>query len=121
VTRMICIVCPTGCEMEVSMDGDIVMVKGNQCPRGIDYARAEMVDPRRTLATTVLVLGGARPLASVRVDNVPKNGMMKAMEEIRKMNVPAPVIMGQTLAEIEVRGEIFSVVATSTVPGYYFV
>ncbi len=118
---MICIVCPIGCEMEVTMEGGVVLVKGNQCPRGIDYAQAEMTDPRRTLATTVYVLGGARPLASVRVDNVPKDGMMEAMAAIRKINVPAPVIMGQAIAEIEVRGEIFPVVATSTVPGYYFV
>ena len=121
MSRLVCIVCPIGCEMEVTMDGDIVMVKDNQCERGVDYARAEMVDPRRTLATTVLVLGGARPLASVRVDNVPKDSMMEAMDEIRKVNVPAPVILGQAVAEIEVRGERFTVVATSTVPGYYFV
>ena len=121
MTVMICIVCPTGCQMEVTMEQGIVMVKGNECPRGIDYARAEMTDPRRTLATTVLVLGGARPLASVRVDNVPKDGMMEAMTAIKAINVPAPVIMGQAVAEIEVRGETFPVVATSTVPGYYFV
>ena len=92
MTRMVCIVCPIGCEMDVTMEQGIVLVKGNQCERGIDYARAEMVDPRRTLATTVLVLGGARPLASVRVDNIPKDSMLDAMEIIRKINVPAPVI-----------------------------
>jgi len=119
--RMVCIVCPTGCEMDVTMDGDIVLVKGNECPRGIDHAQVEMTDPRRTLATTVYVLGGARPLASVRVDNVPRDGMLEAMDGIRKINVPAPVIIGQTIAEIQIGEETFPVVATSTVPGYYFV
>ena len=32
--KLICINCPKGCEMEVSVDGDKVSVTGNSCPKG---------------------------------------------------------------------------------------
>ena len=51
--KMICITCPTGCEMEVFCDGNKITVSGNRCPRGAAYAESELKDPRRTVTAVV--------------------------------------------------------------------
>ena len=46
-TKMVCIMCPLGCEMEVEKVGDEVIVSGNNCIRGKVYATSEMTNPER--------------------------------------------------------------------------
>ena len=44
--ELICIGCPMGCPLTVTLDGGaVVTVQGNTCPRGDAYARKE-VTPR---------------------------------------------------------------------------
>ena len=58
--KMTCILCPVGCEINVqTQDGKIENISGNACKRGEKYATTEVIDPRRTLTTTVRVSGGA--------------------------------------------------------------
>ena len=48
--NLTCVECPMGCDIEVSMDGgEILEVKGNSCPRGLLYAKNEVVCPKRVL------------------------------------------------------------------------
>lgn len=59
--ELTCINCPLGCQVTVTLDGDhIISVTGNTCPRGERYARNEVIDPRRTVTTTVPVVWGMR-------------------------------------------------------------
>ncbi len=52
--ELTCISCPLGCQISVEMeDGNIISVTGNTCPRGERYARQEVLDPRRTVTSTV--------------------------------------------------------------------
>ena len=60
--RLICINCPKGCELEVSVDGDKVTVTGQGCPRGETYGRAEATNPTRMVTGLVKVAGSRRPL-----------------------------------------------------------
>lgn len=52
VRRMICITCPLGCHLEVSVHNDTFLVSGNRCQRGEAYAREEVLNPRRTVTAT---------------------------------------------------------------------
>ena len=55
--EIICIVCPMGCQLEVSKD-DIsksYIVKGNKCARGKEYGIKEMSNPTRVLTATVML------------------------------------------------------------------
>ena len=64
--EMICITCPMGCTLQVTHEGETVLdVEGNTCPRGLEYVRRELTDPRRMVATTVRVEGGIHPLVPV--------------------------------------------------------
>ena len=46
--ELICIGCPMGCPLTVTLDGGtVVTVQGNTCPRGDAYARREVTAPTR--------------------------------------------------------------------------
>ena len=59
--ELICIGCPMGCPLTVTLDGGaVVTVQGNTCSRGDAYARREVTAPTRIVTTTVRVTGGTR-------------------------------------------------------------
>ena len=94
-----CVVCPNGCEIEAEYEGNKVLsVTGNLCPKGITYVTQELVDPRRTIATSVRVLGGTMPLASVRLTAaIPKDRIFDVMDEINRQTLTAPVRIGDVV------------------------
>ena len=52
--ELICIGCPLGCPVTVSMEeGRVLSVTGNTCKRGDDYARKEVTNPTRIVTSTV--------------------------------------------------------------------
>lgn len=112
-----CIVCPNGCEMEARLEnGQIIEIQGASCPRGESYARQEILDPRRTIASSVLVRNGALPLVSVRLNQpVPKNRIFDVMREISKQELDAPVACG-TCVISNVLGLGSDVIVTKSVP-----
>jgi CxxC motif-containing protein len=112
-----CIVCPIGCTINVVYDDhDVIEIEGNNCARGREYARHEAIAPRRTVTTSVLVVGGERPLASVRtVGSVPKGKVRAVVDEVRKVSVKAPVKVGDVILE-NVAGTGEKVIATRNVP-----
>ena len=91
-----CIICPNGCEITAGVeDNQIISIEGALCPKGETYVNQELTDPRRNIATSVLVKGGELPLASVRLTNpIPKARIFDAMAEIRGIAVEAPVEAG---------------------------
>ena len=96
-----CIVCPNGCEIETEYEGaQVLSITGNLCPKGKTYVTQELVDPRRTIATSVRVLGGALPLVSVRLTSaIPKDRIFDVMAEIRRKTLQAPVRIGDVVIE----------------------
>jgi len=94
-----CVSCPLGCLLHVELkDEKIERIEGNRCPRGEAYAREEITDPKRVLATSVKVLGGDYPLVSVRTDRpIPKRLIPTIMEIVRGLCIKAPVEIGQVL------------------------
>lgn len=89
-----CITCPIGCDIVVRGEGEtIASMAGNQCKRGEEYARNEFIHPVRILTTTIRVEGAtSTPLVSVRSDKpVPKELLLRCMEEIKAATVNAPV------------------------------
>ena len=99
--RLICISCPVGCELTVEIEsGKVISVSGNRCPRGEAYAREEVTDPKRVLATSVKVIGGELPLVSVKTSRpIPKTLIPHVMELVKGLSVNAPVEIGQVILE----------------------
>lgn len=101
VREMVCIVCPVGCHMKVTMDkGQVTKVEGNSCKRGIGYAEAEYTHPTRTLTTTIRVKNGEVPMISVKTDEpVPKSLLKACMKVINEVKIEAPISVGDKIIE----------------------
>lgn len=97
--KITCITCPLGCEILVEGEGEnIISMTGQACKRGEEYARNEFIRPVRILTSTVKVLNAEVPLVSVRTKRpIPKEFLLKAMEEIRRTEMAAPVKRGDVI------------------------
>lgn len=111
--NMICTVCPKGCVMQ--METSPFAVWGNQCEKGVAFAKQEMENPQRMLTCAVKVENGVSQLVSART-NLPiaKDQIMEAMKVVKRLTVQAPVVVGQTIAE-DVAGTGRRLVATCRV------
>lgn len=92
--EIVCIICPNGCRMNVSVNekNQVTLVENALCERGKTYARDEIQYPRRSLTSTVRVIGGEFPLVSVRSDRtIPKEKIKDALIELRKVELQAPI------------------------------
>ena len=119
IRELTCIRCPIGCPLRLEHEGNtIIEVSGNECQRGAKYARQEFVEPRRSLSTTVAVVGGrlARlPVKTVR--SVRKEQQLQAVREIHRLRVQPPVRIGQVLIEDLLGEPGMQVVATRSLIG----
>jgi CxxC motif-containing protein len=118
--ELVCIVCPNGCSLEVEiLEGEtrrVGGVSGSLCDKGPGWAEQEILNPVRTIASSVLVRGGAFPLVSVKTDGpVPKGKIFDVMEEIKRLEVDAPVRIGDRLIQGPA-GTDCAIVATRHVP-----
>lgn len=97
--NFICINCPLGCPLTVTLDGGkVVSVAGNTCKRGEAYAVKEVTAPARTVTSTVRVVGGERPVVAVRTKtDIPKDKIFDCMKVINTVEVSAPVRIGDVL------------------------
>ena len=111
-----CIVCPRGCTLEVSFDGEgkIKDISGNACRRGVTYATDECTHPKRTVTSTVRLTDGA--VVAVKTDgSVPKELVFDVMEKINAVRAVAPISVGDVIIP-DVCGTGVAVVATANYP-----
>ena len=97
--ELTCISCPIGCAMtaESQPDGSIE-VSGNQCSRGAQYARDELVDPRRVVTATCPTSSPTHPRLPVRSkEPCPRDLIPIVLKEIYLMKVTPPVRLGDLL------------------------
>lgn len=112
--EMTCVACPLGCTINVEFEGtEVISVTGNTCKRGDAYARTEIVNPTRSLTSSVKVNGGIHPVVPVKSSKaVPKTMLFECMKEINKACVTAPVKLGQVIIE-NILGTGADIVATN--------
>jgi len=88
-----CIMCPNSCEITYDLEGGM-------CGKGPEYVKNEILNPKRTLTSSVKVTGGVIPLVSVKTtDSIPKEKLMDAMKLISVMTIEAPVEPGQIISK----------------------
>jgi len=95
VRELVCIMCPASCTLRVNVNGGGLRVEGNRCPRGVEYARQEVVKPLRRVMSVVKARNGDLPTLSVITrDPVPKECIWLVMEKLASLEVEAPVEIG---------------------------
>ena len=109
---MLCIICPEGCEMDITeTNGELSFSKGI-CRRGQEYARQEIAEPARVLTTTVRLIGSDIAMLPVRsATPIPKEKLIEAMDQIASKNVEAPVEVGQEIVK-DIAGTGVRLIAT---------
>lgn len=91
--EMICITCPLGCHLKVD-DSNLedIKVTGNNCARGIKYAKDECISPKRVVTSIVKVKNGQIKMVSVKTtDAIAKDLIFKTLDELKKITLVAPV------------------------------
>lgn len=116
VRELICIGCPLGCPVTVTMDnGEVVGVKGNTCKRGDIYARKEVTNPTRIVTSTVKVKGGSLAMVSVKTQSdIPKGKIFECVRALKGIEVQAPVRIGDVILT-DAAGTGVDIIATKEV------
>lgn len=114
---LICIACPRGCAIKVTLDdnNEVVNIEGATCKNGEKYAHDEVTHPLRNLTSTVKVTGGEANVAPVRTNgDIPKELLFDAMKVINEATVQAPVHVGDIVIK-DILGTGIDVIATNEI------
>ena len=97
--ELICINCPLGCSLTVTMDnGAVKKVEGNTCKKGEAYGKKEVTNPTRIVTSTVMVEGGKVGRVSVKTkDSIPKGKIFQCVKALKGVTVKAPVHIGDVI------------------------
>jgi CxxC motif-containing protein len=98
--EIVCIICPNGCRIRVAGTAGSLKIDGHACQKGFEYAVKEATNPERIITSSVKVIGGEMPLASVKTkEPILKAKIKKVMQEIKKARVKAPVEIGDVVIQ----------------------
>ena len=90
--ELTCIVCPRGCRLKID---DELNVTGNTCPRGAQYAKDELTNPKRMITSIMRVKNRENCVVSVKTSQaIPKGKIFDVMKEIDRVQVEAPTKIG---------------------------
>ncbi len=96
--KVICTTCPKGCTLEVNKEGETVVSVLNGCKRGHEYAKQELTDPRRMVASSVRIRGALHPLMPVYTTApFPKPRIPELLKILRGVEIKAPVKLDQLI------------------------
>jgi len=116
--QLICIVCPLGCRVRLTLDnkGNIVEATGNECKKGKEYAESECKNPVRVLTGTVLTEGSKYRTLAIRTNKpIPKAKLIEVYRSLAGVKAKPPVKVGQAIVRnvLKVGADI---VATDELP-----
>ncbi|MDR3145960.1 MAG: DUF1667 domain-containing protein [Treponema sp.] len=98
--NLLCIVCPNGCRLQAEERAGTIVVTGNRCKKGIDFARAELTNPTRTVTTTVRTSFPGTPVLPVRTSReIPKGKIRELVAFLKTVTVKRPLSCGDVVVE----------------------
>lgn len=114
IKKLICIVCPMGCELQVDLTTNTVT--GNTCKRGAIYGIEEVTHPTRVITSTVKLTNSTELIRlPVKTKSaIPKELNFKCMAIINSLEVEAPIKVGEVIVE-NILGTGIDLVATRSV------
>lgn len=96
--QFICINCPMGCHLTVSLEGGkAVSVTGASCKRGEAYGYQEAVSPVRVLTCLMRVSNRKKPLSVKTSVPVPKELLFRCADQIYCTHPEAPISIGNVV------------------------
>ena len=109
-----CIVCPNSCLISVEEKNGTLEITGNQCKRGLEFAKNEHTHPMRMFTSTMKIENAGIPRISVvSSGEIPKEKMKDCQAELSKTVLSAPVKLGDTVIK-NICGTGIDIVASRT-------
>jgi CxxC motif-containing protein len=113
---IVCIACPIGCRLEVTVRGEAIGVTGNRCPKGELYGREEVLSPRRVVTGVVRTDSPLFPYAPIRTDAALPRALIGAlMSALAEARAPLPLRTGERFLT-DFQGTGVNVVFSRTLP-----
>ena len=113
VQEITCIICPKGCSIKVIDE----KIRGFQCLQGKKFAEEEVINPSRTLTTTISMYKNGKYIGELPVKTsvpISKEYIIEVMKELSSVNTTPPVQIGDVVAD-DLLGKDINLVATQTV------
>ena len=106
--ELTCVKCPNGCNIVVELDengkilvnadGKPAIIKEIPCKPGDEWAKQEIENPTRTIASSIPVEDGNWLMVSVRTNRpIPPGKIFEVMREIREKTLKAPVAINDVI------------------------
>lgn len=99
IKELVCVNCPKGCKIKINLENNCIQeITGYGCLNGKKYAVEELTCPMRVLTTTIRIKNAPYRVLPVMSDAaIPLNRIKDAMDEIKNIEVNAPVQMDQVI------------------------
>ena len=111
--NLTCIVCPNGCLLSIEKSNEQWIVTGNKCPKGKDFAINEMINPTRSICSTVKTIYKEVPRLPVRTDGeIPLKDIFPVIKLLSTVVIDHPVHCGEKIIE-NVFNTSVNIIATS--------
>lgn len=96
--KLVCIICPRGCNLTVDITENCSAVTGNGCKKGEEYGILECTNPLRTVTSIIKVQNRPDTMASVKTSiPIKKADIFTALEKIKSVSIYAPIKIGDVL------------------------
>lgn len=91
--KTVCIMCPKGCELEITEDGSEIKVSGNDCKIGLNYGNEEYTNPKRIV--TALIKTKQGKIRSVKTINpIPKDKIFDLLNLVKNTAIDDTLKIG---------------------------
>lgn len=111
--QLYCITCPAGCLLTAEQNNGELIITGNQCKLGTEFAKKELTSPTRSLTTTVRTVYPEMPVLPVRtLGEIPKDKIFEAMHILKHIIVDKPLDCGDTVLD-DIAGTGIKIISTS--------
>ncbi len=111
--KIICTICPKGCEIDVEKQGNDIFITGNRCKRGYEFVLEEITCPKRNIQTTVATTFKNFPRLPVKTDKpIDQEKIPDIMKICQGVLVKEKVRTGDIIIE-NINGTGVNMVATS--------
>ena len=99
MTELVCIVCPRGCHLWVDEENGY-SVSGNNCLKGEEYGKNELINPKRIITSIVRIDGASIVCCPVKTSRpIPKALISDAMKALVDVRLSSPVSIGDVVVQ----------------------
>ena len=108
MSEFTCVVCPWGCLLKAEGKN----ISGYSCSRGLEYAKKEQIDPRRSISGTVRVYDTVHNVLPVKTSApIPKHLLLEAAALLVEATIHPPIETGDIVIS-DILGTGINFVAT---------